>query len=734
VPGSGWQKVVVPFATVAGGISTRIGLISHNSTDNAIAYFDDIHLQPVSSYYYFSDQALPDGIVDLTANDPVLGVLRNRDISIVESVNIRQHIASIGGFSIKLIDEGLSDKFNTNKIYNRAIWVYLGTDDLSYLDDSLLLYKGVIKDQSVQGNEITLQIENSTGTVQKMLPQTELADTDGVQAVPFLPQQSKGKFKPIIYGDYRTNIDNVTAANTNLGTERHLCPAVYLGREDNGDHRWLISHHQVDAVDELWMYWDLLGRFVKVKTFATEQNTSSGCIISHTDLVNVYDFFHGDGQESTGTGGGGSVTNPNNYVERDVSTFTRLQCDDIDGGPAESATAQWRFPTHEVTDDDMVVEVVGYVLAAFDEGADVGNSTFQINHTPDTPDAKGASGSATFDTYTFTATTVISVNTVMEAQLVGATDPGLGDTNIADIYFGFKRIELTPDKLLPVYFGGRGREASTAVAGYFTGLSAGDVLENPVHIAGSIIQDELGLTPDLTRFDNLDGDFSSWKMQLYLTGLNGRENSKAVLDKLALQSKSFIWWDTNNQPSFDHFESAYTTDREIKLDEIADIKQLKIRKTKLSDIVNTFKLQYEHDEIDGIFRASVSREDDRATTGSQDIHNSEIQKDLEADYIVDATTAGLLADHWCKDDADSFWSTLHDVIEFPVVTNRGINIYDSGVFKPLIRLTLLDIIEFDDAQFDSVVKLNGQSWSGVQFKIFHIVRNKLGMKIKAFAV
>jgi hypothetical protein len=158
-------------------------------------------------------------------------------------------------------------------------------------------------------------------------------------------------------------------------------------------------------------------------------------------------------------------------------------------------------------------------------------------------------------------------------------------------------------------------------------------------------------------------------MQLYL---KERQNSKEVLDKLALQSKSFIWWDTNNEPSFDHFEAAYTTAREIKLDEIADIKQLKISKTKLSDIVNTFKLHYDHDEIDGIFRANVPREDDRATTGSQDIHNSEIQKDLEADYIVDATTAGLLADHWCKDDADSFWSTLHDVIEFPVVTNRGL--------------------------------------------------------------
>jgi hypothetical protein len=108
-------------------------------------------------------------------------------------------------------------------------------------------------------------------------------------------------------------------------------------------------------------------------------------------------------------------------------------------------------------------------------------------------------------------------------------------------------------------------------------------------------------------------------------------------------------------------------------------------------------------------------------------------KDLKADFIRDDTAVGLLADHWCKDDADSFWSVKRDIIEFNVATNRGIDFW-ATTFKPLLLLELLDIIELDDADYDSILKCNGASWSGKQFKIFYIERHKLGMKIKAFSV
>ena len=158
---------------------------------------------------------------------------------------------------------------------------------MNYLDDSLLLYKGVVKDALIQGNEINLQIENSTFTVQKQLPQIIASDSDGAGGG-FLPDESKGKPKPIIYGDYRTNISNLTASSTELFSKRHLCPAIYIGVDADGDHRWLLSHHQVDAIDEIWMYWAELDRFVQLTSFVVEQNNSSGCIISHGNYEDVY--------------------------------------------------------------------------------------------------------------------------------------------------------------------------------------------------------------------------------------------------------------------------------------------------------------------------------------------------------------------------------------------------------------------------------------------------------------
>ena len=108
--------------------------------------------------------------------------------------------------------------------------------------------------------------------------------------------------------------------------------------------------------------------------------------------------------------------------------------------------------------------------------------------------------------------------------------------------------------------------------------------------------------------------------------------------------------------------------------------------------------------------------------------------EFDAPMISDATAAGLLADHWAKNDADSFWSKLRDIVELTIPTNRGIAFTPSGTFKPLLLLALSDIIELDDTQFDIKVKLNGKSWSGVKFKIFSIARRKLGLIVKGVSL
>ena len=123
-------------------------------------FFDDVTVQLASDYYYYSDDYFE--IVDLTDTDPVVGVLKSGDIPIIQTLDWREHKASIGGFSINLIDEGISDLWNTNNISNRAIWIYLGTDDLDSLTDYLLLYKGVCKDGSVFKDVFHFTVEKKT--------------------------------------------------------------------------------------------------------------------------------------------------------------------------------------------------------------------------------------------------------------------------------------------------------------------------------------------------------------------------------------------------------------------------------------------------------------------------------------------------------------------------------------------------------------------------------------------
>ena len=86
--------------------------------------------------------------------------------------------------------------------------------------------------------------------------------------------------------------------------------------------------------------------------------------------------------------------------------------------------------------------------------------------------------------------------------------------------------------------------------------------------------------------------------------------------------------------------------------------------------------------------------------------------------LNDTTTAGLLADHWCRNGATpAFRSDLVNFIEFDTSDFRGMNFWISGSFVPLIALAITDIIEFNDAEFDGFLKCFGASWSGKQFKV-----------------
>ena len=294
------------------------------------------------------------------------------------------------------------------------------------------------------------------------------------------------------------------------------------------------------------------------------------------------------------------------------------------------------------------------------------------------------------------------------------------------IYEIFKSIRYRSTNFSQVFASVDGREASVPVADVLYSLSAGDLIEHPAAIITSLLIDEMGSTNiDINSINNVITELAGWKFSVNIDGFT---NSKELIEKIAKQSKLFLYWNAFNKPAMDTFFVSNTTDYAFQTNDIQGRPLLS--KSSLSDIVNDFKLKY-HKSPKGNLQLVIERANNTAGSGSQAVYNTVNELVMDADYIADETTARLLADHWCKDGDDkSFWSVLHNVIEFETVDLRGVNFWNAGVFKPILGLELTDIIELH-SDWDNIMKCYGESWAGKKFKITSITRKPWSLKIKA---
>ena len=213
---------------------------------------------------------------------------------------------------------------------------------------------------------------------------------------------------------------------------------------------------------------------------------------------------------------------------------------------------------------------------------------------------------------------------------------------------------------------------------------------------------------------NATGELDGWKFRYTI---NEFMSSKDILLNLAKSCKSIIRWDSNNEPSLITLgKSSYTTARTIKGTEIT---VSGVYESSLDDICNKLTLKYNKGEN---YRTTIIREDDRTNIGSQDVYNIVSNTTIETDFISDSTTAGLLANFYCKDDDDSFWSKLHNILEFEAPL-LGHNYWNGSTFVPFMALEIGDVVEFEDM----IVDCNGETWTDKQFMIISI---QIGNKIR----
>lgn len=719
-------------------LSANLSAYLQKTSNPELCYLVKLSAQNASSYaniaFYFSD-------IEMTVTDStsqrVRGILLNSSIDITQVVDVKNHKASFGGFSLKLADElpnAFSDELSNYRIYNRSIEIYIGDPSESTLSNYLKIYTGIAKDWIIYGGVITINIENSSGIYSKDIPSlfTSLSYTDYTAAI----AESDNKINPVIYGDHKmlygkddaslSNIDDMYSQKNN-----DLVKPLFIGLDSAGDYVYVLASHELNSTDatnyRAWLFDKRLNRFVMLPGATFFEISDYTYLIIDSDET-ARDWWFPDGTTSAASEtNGGSWSDKANSCDKDYDTYAQSYYDyNNDFGTANYSIDFVPYDGYQEDSDISTVRV--WVKAEYEEIGTAPDFTFTINSTS----AEGTNAVELEQMGTNTASKT-GINNSVAIVHNNNSDTYTDEESTAKLYMIFKEIDYTITDISEhdIYVACKGKEADVTVAGIFSGLSSGDMIEHPAHILADVLINLIGVTSyDSDALTTMESRLTSHKMCFHL---RDQINSLTFLQKFGKQCNSIIYWNADDQASVFTFTDSYTTDKTLKLNDLAGLPAMST--TSLSDIVNDLKLDYRREGKSGSLQETDENADDRANIGSQDVYNAVSQMTMNADLICDTTTADDVANHWCKNDDDSFWSVLHDVIEFETSDLRGGgSLYDSGTFEPLIRLELLDVIELDDGDFDSFIKCNGKSWSGIQFLIVEITQTRMNLKIKAISV
>ena len=650
-----------------------------------------------------------------------------------ENLDIFNAKSSIGGFSLNFIGYFIQDQINSYNFYNRDVKIYLGDISLSDLNDFELVYSGLWGGHKINKEITTVEITNSTKKVQKEIPTTSLTSTIFSNSENGIPADNIGKPNPVIYGVhgpfYYGYDGQTTTFNMTHNQKNNMVKCYDVGSSIYGGRTFQISDHELNEYDtqfyRVWMKDKATGRLVKIDSADfTIYSFSYGSFLTIVPSPDCYDYWYPDQNTTLNSvpSGVADWQDPDNAVDGDYSTYSQSFLSDA-SSIGDFAKLQVDFADYDLS-DDQISEIKTYYVAP----AVYDNTYFSVY----VDNAFGSSsstisGSSVFiksvNSITDSDSTSDKVGTSLEFYNECISAPVGADDSTIRLYYCFKEVKYKPDEIGEIYIACKGKEANSTLATEFTGLSSDDLIENPAHIMGDILLNDLGLSSIGSGFDtSAAGELSGWKFSFTLKDFI---NTYDLLNNIAKECKSILYWDANNNPNLFTIKDSYTTDRTIDWNELASYPVT--YKSKLDNIINKLDLKY--GKFDSNYLYTISRQDDRTNTGSQDIYNYVSNTSIELDYVTDTTTAGYVADYYCKNDDDSFWSVVHNVVEVEVDL-RGSNLYDSGTFKPLLSLEFGDVVEFQNMK----TTLSGESYSGVQFIITKLQRKQKTIKITGFEV
>lgn len=597
-----------------------------------------------------------------------------KDVDILDGGNV----ATVSDFSFTVLnqDDFLNSTDFPSFLEGRTVDVRLLFTDGSgkTWPNALILHQFTI--ESIEYSLDVVRFECIDASVIRhtlQLPQNVLTDSDAAAGQGgILPDVSKNKGKPLIYGDHVYNFMEDTAAgetstNTTYDRLSNLTPCRFLGLDQDGDERWLVADHQVDTFNTgqgLWAFDPALGRMVKVLSFTVEQNNANGCIVSLDVNATFIDYWLPDGSidnEATeaGTNGDATITDPTDACNLDNSDFGQIFVNDGDANGTPAASFDIDFPEYQNSGTIGTVNVWALCYKVTTGG------------TPDITINAEVVDRITSKQWELMGTDALSeagVESAIPCSIVG--DTGSNFDHDLFIYMVYKEVRYTANNRLNIFAGVIGREFGAWVDADSRnqGYNSGDAIAKAFSIE-SLLRDEMSLTSseiDYVAYDAIgnttNGDRKAFDLDFSIID---QKNSIEYISEICRSIGSMSFTDFENKESIKAIDAIpaikqfTTADYELVGGGDSKTSSFRVRRTSLRNVYNDIEVYYSKNWGSNEYQkimfcnkdaksSAVSSGYDTKCAASYANYGFVRKLILKTDYIItDATAADLV--EWLVD-------------------------------------------------------------------------------------
>ena len=287
----------------------------------------------------------------------------------------------------------------------------------------------------------------------------------------------------------------------------------------------------------------------------------------------------------------------------------------------------------------------------------------------------------------------------------------------------------TPSAIDYLYFSGTGREFGSWIDADSrnNGYNEGDLIENPVYIIEDILRTELGLSStniDYASFDSAGNTTNGHITEPFNDAVTDIKfafsqfkfiNSLDLIYRLCKQSFTFVFLGGDGRFKIKTLlrpGDTFTADKTI---DFKTITLKSISRTPLNSTRNDITIEYDYDYANDQILDSINTADSTSAGTSVNGVNQSLKLKLEAEGILDDTTATQLADGY-KD----IFKDRKIMIDFDIVTPEHND------------LEISDYITFTN--WDTNLKLYGTAFNSDFFMVTKISKNINSCSIQAIKV